>query len=225
MAADLEARLESAARVIGVSELKDEQRKVLLSFVRGNDVFVSLPTGNGKSVCFAVLPFLFDNIRDTSGSIVLCISPLTSLPQALQATAIVDLPHTLGRVCEKLIIIFIVACYATTFSGYTFPFPQTLLSPARACDYAGPRMCTEGCGSQTMAGWTRRLRQRHVQMQRGLPSLIAKVNTNTGAITYHSSDLLSPAATLVSLHLYRTTSCVPDHTHTLRKCYSQHCSP
>ena len=47
MSADLEARLESAAWVIGVSELKDEQRKVVLSFVRGNDVFVSLPTGYG----------------------------------------------------------------------------------------------------------------------------------------------------------------------------------
>ena len=51
--ADLEARLESAARAIGVSELKDEQRKAVLSFVRVNDVFVSLPTGYGKSVCFA----------------------------------------------------------------------------------------------------------------------------------------------------------------------------
>ena len=45
MSADLEARLETAARAIGVSELKDEQRKVVLFFVRGNDVFLSLPWG------------------------------------------------------------------------------------------------------------------------------------------------------------------------------------
>ena len=76
---DLERKLESAAKAIGITELKDEQRKVVLSFVRGNDVFVSLPTGYGKSVCFAVLPFLFDRIRDRTGSIVLCVSPLTSL--------------------------------------------------------------------------------------------------------------------------------------------------
>ena len=50
MSADLEARLESVARAIGVSELKDEQRKVALSFVRGNGVFVSLLMGYGKSV-------------------------------------------------------------------------------------------------------------------------------------------------------------------------------
>ena len=53
MSADFEARLESAARAIGVSELKHEQRKVLPSFVRGNGVFVSPTAGYGKSVGFA----------------------------------------------------------------------------------------------------------------------------------------------------------------------------
>ena len=33
--------------------MRDEQRKVVLSFLRGNDVFVSLPAGYSKS---AVLP-------------------------------------------------------------------------------------------------------------------------------------------------------------------------
>ena len=64
----------------------------------GHDTFVSLPTGYGKSLVYAVLPLVFDKIRGknidlshslhysidhfiegTSGSIVLCISPLTSL--------------------------------------------------------------------------------------------------------------------------------------------------
>ena len=53
----------------------------MLSFFCGNDMFVSLPTEYGKYVCFAVLPFLFDHIRNTSGSIVLCISLLTFLMQ------------------------------------------------------------------------------------------------------------------------------------------------
>ena len=64
--------------------LKDEQRKVVLFFVRGNDVFVSLPAGYGKSVCFAVLPEsrnVFpaqgaDPLRHTS----LCHRPCKLLP-------------------------------------------------------------------------------------------------------------------------------------------------
>ena len=44
----------------------------------GRDVFVCLPTGFGKSVCYMVLPLLFDIIRNAvSGeSIVLDVSPL-----------------------------------------------------------------------------------------------------------------------------------------------------
>jgi len=30
------------------------------AFVEGNDVFMSLPTGFGKSLCFALLPYVFD---------------------------------------------------------------------------------------------------------------------------------------------------------------------
>ena len=44
--------------------LKDEQRKVILSFVKGEDVFVVLPTGFGKSLCFACLPLIFDRVRE-----------------------------------------------------------------------------------------------------------------------------------------------------------------
>ena len=50
-------------------------------FVGGHDVFAALPTGIGKSLCFAILPVLFDILRNNteSTSIVLCISPLVSL--------------------------------------------------------------------------------------------------------------------------------------------------
>ena len=33
------------------------------SFVEGNDVLVILPTGYGKSLCFALLPLVFDYLR------------------------------------------------------------------------------------------------------------------------------------------------------------------
>ena len=40
--------------------ITDNQREIIFNFIRGKDVYVSLPTGAGKSLCFAVLPYLFD---------------------------------------------------------------------------------------------------------------------------------------------------------------------
>ena len=46
----------------------------------GKDVFVSLPTGYGKSLCYALLPKIFDALRGLDkSSIALVISPLISL--------------------------------------------------------------------------------------------------------------------------------------------------
>ena len=51
-----------AARTLGYPSLKPEQEKVLSEFIGGKDVFVSLPTGFGKSLCreYAVLPLAFE---------------------------------------------------------------------------------------------------------------------------------------------------------------------
>ena len=51
----------------------------MVSFVNGNDVFVILPTGSGKLLCFAVLPFVFDSLYGRVGSIAIVISPLLAL--------------------------------------------------------------------------------------------------------------------------------------------------
>ena len=65
--------------------LKDKQLEVLQELYRGNDVFAWFPTGYGKSVCYQLLPFLFDHkLKRTSSpaleqSVVLIISPLVSL--------------------------------------------------------------------------------------------------------------------------------------------------
>ena len=70
----------SAAASLGYSSLKPEQVLAISSFLEGNDVFVSLPTGYGKSLCYAALPPAFDKIRDTDQhSIVIVVSPLIAL--------------------------------------------------------------------------------------------------------------------------------------------------
>ena len=76
----LEAAIASSCATMGVAKLKDKQREAIISFVEGNDVLVILPTGYGKSLCFALLPLVFDCLRgEVKASIVVCISPLTSL--------------------------------------------------------------------------------------------------------------------------------------------------
>ena len=76
---DLEVAIDSAVEAVGLEALKPLQREAIRLFTRGHDVFVSLPTGYGKSYCFVLLPLVFDRMLGRSGSIVVCISPLTSL--------------------------------------------------------------------------------------------------------------------------------------------------
>ena len=40
--------------------LKPEQLQAVRHMYEGRDVFLWLPTGFGKSICYEVLPFLFD---------------------------------------------------------------------------------------------------------------------------------------------------------------------
>jgi len=41
--------------------LKDEQTACVKAINEGKDVFLWLPTGFGKSMCYEVLPFVFDD--------------------------------------------------------------------------------------------------------------------------------------------------------------------
>ena len=45
--------IETAVRKLGYSEAKEFQKKSIEEFVSGKDVFVSVPTGHGKTVCYA----------------------------------------------------------------------------------------------------------------------------------------------------------------------------
>ena len=48
---------------LGVTALKDKQKEAIHNFVRGHDCFVILPTGYGKTLCYALLPFVFDHLQ------------------------------------------------------------------------------------------------------------------------------------------------------------------
>ena len=58
---EIEAALKVVARSHGFTSLKDKQEAVM-SFASGKDVFVALPTGYSKSLCYQGLPCLFDTL-------------------------------------------------------------------------------------------------------------------------------------------------------------------
>ena len=65
---DFEAACSFAATSLGVLELNNYQKQSLKAIANGRDVFVSLPTGFGKSVCFQSVPFVWDFLfRQTLG--------------------------------------------------------------------------------------------------------------------------------------------------------------
>ena len=51
----VEEAVQQASSEMGII-LKPKQREAVLCFCRGNDVFVSLPTGYGKSIIYGILP-------------------------------------------------------------------------------------------------------------------------------------------------------------------------
>ena len=77
----LSAVISSAAASLGYSKLKPKQYETVKEFVSGKDVFVCLPTGSGKSLCYAVLPAVFDRLRQKTSptSLVIVVSPLITL--------------------------------------------------------------------------------------------------------------------------------------------------
>ena len=76
---DMDKAIATAAHSLGYM-LKPEQRTSIFQFASGSDVFVSLPTGYGKSLCYTLLPSVFDLLRGVKEkSIVLIVSPLLAL--------------------------------------------------------------------------------------------------------------------------------------------------
>ncbi|KAL5510411.1 hypothetical protein EMCRGX_G005949 [Ephydatia muelleri] len=66
---------------LGYSSMKPEQVKVAVALFEGRDVFAILPTGFGKSLCYASLPVAFDKCqkKERGYSIVVVVSPLVAI--------------------------------------------------------------------------------------------------------------------------------------------------
>ena len=59
--AKLSVAISSSLEVLGFKELKPKQKEVLEKFVGGKDIFVSVPTGSGKSLCYWILPLVYNH--------------------------------------------------------------------------------------------------------------------------------------------------------------------
>ena len=57
--------------------LKEEHRKSLEAVYQGNSVFVWLPTGFGKSICYQALPFVIEYKKGQRGSTLLLLAMTT----------------------------------------------------------------------------------------------------------------------------------------------------
>ena len=65
--------------------IMERQREAVQALYEGKDVFLWLPTGYGKSICYQILPFLFDfklkctALPPSKHSVCVIVSPLISL--------------------------------------------------------------------------------------------------------------------------------------------------
>ena len=74
---EIESAATEAAKRLGYC-LRENQMRVIVQFCRGQDVFVSLPTGSGKSLCYSCLPWTFDLLKKhSSQSIIIVVTPHT----------------------------------------------------------------------------------------------------------------------------------------------------
>ena len=81
----VEMAVSSCIGRFGHATLKAAQAEAIVEILKGHDVFVSVPTGYGKSLVYQILPFCVAKILDAVGKkhsltpCVLVLSPLTAL--------------------------------------------------------------------------------------------------------------------------------------------------
>lgn len=70
--------IDEAAKQLGCSSLRENQEKIVCYFLSGREVFVSMPTGSGKSLCYCLLPLVFDAVHGRA-FIMIVVSLLVAL--------------------------------------------------------------------------------------------------------------------------------------------------
>ena len=80
---EIHTATEFCAKDLGY-ELKSEQHQALAAFFKAQDLFVSLPTGFGMTLCYAALPGTFDLLKgETKASVVVMYQWSTSIVKVL----------------------------------------------------------------------------------------------------------------------------------------------
>ena len=73
----------SCALQLGYPSVRTHQLNVICKFLEGRDVFAVLPTGYGKSLCYALLPLVFDSLSgsdcQSTRAIVMVLTPLLAI--------------------------------------------------------------------------------------------------------------------------------------------------
>ena len=69
----IDAAIDATVQAFGLESLKHQQQKAIEEFVSGRDVFVALPVGFGKSYCLALLPTVFDHLRQAESLRLWCV--------------------------------------------------------------------------------------------------------------------------------------------------------
>ena len=100
MMASFDKALDVARERMGFAELFPKQREAVEAFVSGRDVFISLPTGYGKSFCYGCLPIVFNCLRNKTSSIVVVVTPLV----AIMKEQAIDFERKAYQPCTLLVV-------------------------------------------------------------------------------------------------------------------------
>ena len=112
--------------------LKDEQRYSISAAFSGKDVFVCLPTEFGKSLCYQVLPFMFDHKAYLLGrNVVVVVSPLKAL-MADQIKSLETVESMLWSYLAPRTLLQVILLLRSQHSeqlAFIFCSPEALISP------------------------------------------------------------------------------------------------
>ena len=80
----IERVCDRVAKNLGYESFKSDQETIVSGLLEDRDVFAILPTGYRKSLCYACLPWVYDEIfrnlsHNESNSIVIIVTPLIAI--------------------------------------------------------------------------------------------------------------------------------------------------